>query len=144
MLHKDLSEGNVLITGSTEVGKRAVIIDFDYAKMLEDPSLMDDPISVCYCLPYFCRACGSRSCRGHVRLYPARYSDERVILKRTIQPSTTMMMMTATATATQTLRRSEPSHPRIRSGMTWRVSSGFSFGCACAERALLCNVLKYG
>ena len=47
VLHRDLSEGNVLITGSTEVGKRAVIIDFDYAKMLEDPTLADDPISVC-------------------------------------------------------------------------------------------------
>lgn len=46
VLHRDLSEGNVLITGSTEVGKRAVMIDFDYAKMLDDPTLADDPISV--------------------------------------------------------------------------------------------------
>ena len=46
VLHRDLSEGNVLITGSKEVGKRAVIIDFDYAKMLEDLTLADDPISV--------------------------------------------------------------------------------------------------
>ncbi|EPS98045.1 hypothetical protein FOMPIDRAFT_1017926 [Fomitopsis schrenkii] len=45
VLHRDLSEGNVLITGSKEVGKRVVIIDFDYAKMLGDAPLIDDPIS---------------------------------------------------------------------------------------------------
>lgn len=46
VLHKDLGEGNILITGCTEVGKRAVIIDFDYAKMLEDATVAADPISV--------------------------------------------------------------------------------------------------
>ncbi|EPS96876.1 hypothetical protein FOMPIDRAFT_1025203 [Fomitopsis schrenkii] len=45
VVHRDLSEGNVLITGSKEVGKRAVIIDFDYAKMLEDATLAQDLIS---------------------------------------------------------------------------------------------------
>ena len=46
VLHRDLSEGNLLITGSKEVGFRAMVIDFDYAKFLEDAMLADDPISV--------------------------------------------------------------------------------------------------
>lgn len=46
VLHMDLSDGNILITGSKEVGKRAVIIDSDYAKMVEDITGPDDSISV--------------------------------------------------------------------------------------------------
>ena len=46
VLHRDLSEGNILITGSKKVGFRGVIIDMDYAKFSDDPTLAEDPISV--------------------------------------------------------------------------------------------------
>ncbi|EPS97392.1 hypothetical protein FOMPIDRAFT_1025016, partial [Fomitopsis schrenkii] len=46
VVHRDLSEGNLLITGSDVPGLRAMIIDFDYAKFLGDPTLADDLISV--------------------------------------------------------------------------------------------------
>ena len=31
VLHRDISEGNILITGKPEVGKRGALIDFDNA-----------------------------------------------------------------------------------------------------------------
>ncbi|KAH9833523.1 uncharacterized protein C8Q71DRAFT_849857 [Rhodofomes roseus] len=45
--HKDLSEGNILITarGKKGVGDRGMVIDFDYAKFMSDATLADDPIS---------------------------------------------------------------------------------------------------
>ena len=46
VLYRDLSEGNVLITSSKEVGLRVMIIEFDYAKLLEDPTLANEPMSV--------------------------------------------------------------------------------------------------
>ncbi|KZT63030.1 hypothetical protein DAEQUDRAFT_760660, partial [Daedalea quercina L-15889] len=45
VIHRDISVDNILITGLTTVGKRGVIIDFDYAKVLGDPTLHDDPMS---------------------------------------------------------------------------------------------------
>ncbi|KAH9835356.1 uncharacterized protein C8Q71DRAFT_811995 [Rhodofomes roseus] len=43
--HRDLSDTNILITGSKEVGRRGMVIDFDYAKILGDATLAEDPIS---------------------------------------------------------------------------------------------------
>ncbi|KAH9835353.1 uncharacterized protein C8Q71DRAFT_765439 [Rhodofomes roseus] len=45
--HKDLSEGNILITahGKKGEGHRGMVIDFDYAKFMSDATLAEDPIS---------------------------------------------------------------------------------------------------
>ncbi|KZT63025.1 hypothetical protein DAEQUDRAFT_815861 [Daedalea quercina L-15889] len=45
VIHRDMSVENILITRLTEEGKRGVIIDFDYAKVLGDPTLYGDPAS---------------------------------------------------------------------------------------------------
>ncbi|KAF7976946.1 hypothetical protein HWV62_4994 [Athelia sp. TMB] len=46
VLHRDISSGNILITGNRERGKRGVLIDFDNAVNLDDyhPTL-DDPLT---------------------------------------------------------------------------------------------------
>ena len=50
VLHRDISEGNILITGKNldERGKRGALIDFDNAIFWEThQSVLDDQLSVC-------------------------------------------------------------------------------------------------
>ncbi|KZT70394.1 hypothetical protein DAEQUDRAFT_764574 [Daedalea quercina L-15889] len=45
VIHRDLSVGNILITGDTTEGRRGIIIDFDYAKIIGETAIHDDPMS---------------------------------------------------------------------------------------------------
>ena len=47
VLHRDISNGNILITGSRDRGKRGVLIDFDNAVNLHNYNpTPDDPLTV--------------------------------------------------------------------------------------------------
>jgi hypothetical protein len=54
VLHRDISLGNIIITGKSERGHRGVLIDYDNAIFWRDhQALMDDPLSVCFLLVCF-------------------------------------------------------------------------------------------
>lgn len=47
VLHRDISDGNIVITGDQKVGLRSALIDFDNAiKHQEHRTLVNDPITV--------------------------------------------------------------------------------------------------
>ncbi|KAH9835348.1 uncharacterized protein C8Q71DRAFT_765355 [Rhodofomes roseus] len=45
VIHRDMSVENLLVTGNTEGGSEGFVIDFDYAKFLNDLAILDDPMS---------------------------------------------------------------------------------------------------
>jgi hypothetical protein len=49
VLHRDISVGNIIITGKLEPGGRGVLIDYDNAILLGEKytPLLDDALSVC-------------------------------------------------------------------------------------------------
>jgi hypothetical protein len=54
VLHRDISIGNIIITGRLDPGSRGVLIDYDNAIRLERYThLLDDPASVCKFQFYF-------------------------------------------------------------------------------------------
>jgi RIO-like serine/threonine protein kinase len=57
VLHRDISVGNIIITGKLEPGGRGVLIDYDNAILLGEnyTPLLDDAPSVCkfrFCFEY--------------------------------------------------------------------------------------------
>jgi len=47
VLHRDISLGNIIITGKSERGRRGALIDYDNAIFWEDhQAVTDDPLSV--------------------------------------------------------------------------------------------------
>ena len=54
VLHRDISLGNIIITGNSERGRRGALIDYNNAIFREDhQAVTDDPLSVWFLLVLF-------------------------------------------------------------------------------------------
>lgn len=81
VLHRDISVGNILITGKSEHGRRGALIDYDNAILWKDHKVLaDDPLSVR--LFHSLSACFSSVLSGYSTIHVLRDAAEEIYFQR--------------------------------------------------------------